>query len=272
MVERGWLVVVALTIGCGPAVVTPGDEQGNDSSSGPVSETDSPSTTIADSTVDPDPSTTIATTSPTSDATTSTTSDTSGDESSSGDPFECGCPPNVPIEFDDVLQRGFTPAEAIAQFDDAVLELEWLAYGEQPNTMLHVDVSYTGGAVEQGPGGSDGCLFLSAPCDEGLVMDVVLTVSTDDGWVIWTTPAQLTGIVGGELSVSSEYVSPGENTGSLATHQAYDRGLPRTVEAIAIGVSRFSFFDEWYTGAELSSRVAEDNGYYLQLATTPAIQ
>ncbi len=271
MVERGWLVGIALAIACGPEVVTPGAEHGDDSSSGPSGETGSPSTTIAESTtVGPDPSTTIATTT-TTDTTTSTTevdSSSDGGESTT-DPFECGCPPNVPIGLDDELERGYTPADALAQFDDRTLMFEWLAYGDQPNTTLHLDVEYTGGAIAQGPGGSDGCQFLSFPCDDGVVMDVVLTVSTDDGWVIWTSPAQIHGVVGVELGVSTEYVALGENTGSLAMQQAYDNEMPRTVTTFSLAARRSGFDDET-TSAELGGFVSEGGGYYLLLGATPS--
>lgn len=35
------------------------------------------------------------------------------------------CPDDTPIDFDTVLRRGFTPAEALALFQDLSIPLDW---------------------------------------------------------------------------------------------------------------------------------------------------
>ncbi|MBC8072864.1 MAG: hypothetical protein IAG13_31370 [Deltaproteobacteria bacterium] len=234
-----------------------------------MTESGVPPPPLSESGVDPDPSTTLTTSATTDTGSTTDVVDTS----SEGDSAEgCGCPPNVPIEFDDMLERGFTPAEAIAEFDDATLAFEWIGYPEQPPTTLHLDVEYTGGAVAQGPGGSDGCMFLSGPCHDGVVMEVTLSLSTADGWLIWTTPAELTGVVGErgyyvELSLAA-YADVGASTGSLAEQPLVVEGMPVTIEALRFDAVRFELDGRFATGVWLMGSLADDVGFH-ELGSTP---
>jgi hypothetical protein len=273
MAWHGWPVVIGLAIGCGPAVTVPGDEHGDGSTGAPASDDGPPTTTVGSTamgdSVDPDPSTTVMTTSPTSSSSEGGV-DTSTEGGSTTDPFECSCPPNVPIEFEDELERGFTPAQALAIFDDTSYDFYWTAYDGQPMTTLHLEVAYLGGPVAQGPGGSDGCQFISGPCDDGVVMDVELRVSTDDGWLIWTTPAQLVGVVDGDLSLRVPGVATDGNTGSLPMQPLHDaEGTALTLSALDFWCTRSSFGERPYTDITFAGHTVETDDFVFLGSTAP---
>lgn len=225
---------------CGPSVVV-ADTDGADGSGG--SGGDSQASATASTTVGTSASTSTATTVDPSDSTDASTAGDSagssdGASSSSGDPFECGCPEDVVIDFETPLERGFTPAEALAVVADLDFPgFVWIAHEGAPETILHLDVSYEGGVVRQGPGGSDGCLFLSAACDDGLIMDVVVHLTSDDGWLDWTADARLEGVLGESLRLWTPMpVDVGTNLGTLADHPPLMGNTPVTLDGLTLDV------------------------------------
>jgi hypothetical protein len=226
---------------------------------------------MSESGVDPDPSTTLTTSTATDTGSSTDVVDGSSEDGSTSD-YVCECPPNVPIEFGDALERGFTPADAIAEFDGAALAFEWIGYPEQAPTTLHLGVAYAGGVVEQGPGGSDNCGFISSPCPDGIVMEVTLELSTDDGWLIWSVPAELTGVLGDSfgaaLSVQAD-ANVGESSGSLAMQPLFDEDEPVTVETLHFSAGRYELDGEVQTAASLVGSLTDDGGI-LDLGATPS--
>jgi hypothetical protein len=229
-----WVIVMLGAVGCGPEVVPPTAEGSGSSSTGPGAVVSTSDAGGSSSGVLDGPATTTA---PVDETTSSST--TAADAEGSTTEFECGCPPDVPIDFDTELPAGFTPAEALAVFQDRELSMFWIAYEGMPETVLHVDAAYVGGSVAQGPGGEDGCNFLSAPCSDGVIMEVELTVLTDDGALAWTVPATLRGNPEGFITVGTDPQDIAGNAGTLASWQAFDRGRPFVPVELVVSASRF---------------------------------
>lgn len=223
------VIVVGACVACGPSVtVSDGDTTttGTPTTSPGTASTDASATAVDVTTAAPESSTTI-------EPTTSTTS-TSADESSSTGEFECGCPEDTPIGLDDELPDGETAAELLARFDAISLPLTWFAYGDATTT-VHIDVEYRGGAITLGPGGEDGCLFLSSPCNDGVEMEVVLVATTDDGWLALEVPAQLRGY-GTTASIESNDAPLADNTGTLAMQPLQIGGMDLTIDVLRVYV------------------------------------
>lgn len=223
--------MIAGSVACGPSVAVSGDD--DTSTSVAPTTTTSVETTTTDASVTVADVTTASPESTTTDATTSGTT-TSADESSSSGEFECGCPDDMPIGLDDELPDGRTPAEVLAEFTALNLPLEWFAYGDA-TTMVHIDVTYEGGELTVGPGGEDGCQFLSSPCSDGVQMDVRLVATTDDGWLSLDVPARLGGYTG-TTALSVEYIPIADNAGTLAMQPLQIAGTEFTVDSLHLGI------------------------------------
>lgn len=197
-------------LGCGPSVAVSDGE----TSTGNGTTTNADTTTTLSTTTSVDVTTAPPDSSGITDATTEGTTTTSVEESSSTGDFTCGCPEDMPIGLDDELPAGGTPAEILAQFAAISLPLEWHAY-DDVTTTVHLEVAYDGGQLTVGPGGTSGCGFLDAPCNEGVQMDVVLTATTDDGWLSFETAARITGTAENAL-LESAFTAIESNAGTLA--------------------------------------------------------
>lgn len=232
-----WGLVGLGAAGCGPELVPSTEDTGSSGGGTTVSVTG----VGGSSSGAHDGSTT--TTSP-ADGTTG--SSTTGDEveGSTTDPFACGCPDDTPVELDTQLGAGFTPAEALAVFQGLELPLRWVAYEGMSETVVHVDAAYVGGFVGEGPGGEDGCAFLSAPCNDGVAMDVELTFVTDDGALDITVPARITGNIGGILYADSDHLGIRANAGTLASWPLLDAG-GRPFVVVELDMDLLSSGDEW---------------------------
>jgi hypothetical protein len=190
--------------------------------------------------------TTAAPESTTTDATTSST--TSVDESSSsGDPFECGCPDDTPIGLDHELPDGETVAELLAHFGSLTLPMAWIAYGDATTT-VHFEVEYRGGALTLGPGGDNGCAFLSSPCNDGVQMEVVLVATTDDGWLSLEVPAQLRGH-GTSAAVETSDIPIADNAGTLAMQPVQLGGKELYVDSLSVNIERTEMRASGFRGA-----------------------
>lgn len=100
--------------------------------------------------------------------------------SSSGDPYACGCPPNTDVAFEEVVD-GWSAEQALENFPPLTLPFYWHALVDAEPTTMTASVAYAGGAIELGPGGDDGCNFLSSPCLSGFRIEVAVEMSTADG-------------------------------------------------------------------------------------------
>lgn len=238
-----WGLLVLGMVGCGPDIVPATNGSGSGSSTGgtagSATSTGGPSSGAHDGPV--------STSSP-ADGTTGASTTGDGAESSTTDSFMCGCPDDTPIDFETELRAGFTPAEALAVFQGLALPLQWTAYEGNPETVLHIDAAYVGGAVLEGPGGTDGCLFLSSPCTEGVSMEVQLTLLTDDGALDTTVPAQLVGTPDGTIAVMTDRYAIGVDAGTLASWPLLVRGGPFVIAELQVGASRF--LDDWDPSVE----------------------
>jgi len=172
-------------LGCGPALTDMpdvADEDGSTSDDAPGSEDDGPTTPSdpgeagstsgdpAGSTTDDEP-----------DAETGETDATGDTGEDNDDPGECGCEENIPVGFEDVTQ-GHSASSIVAALQTTDIAWEWLVFEGSPSeTVLHVSIAYSGGQVLNGPGGDNGCAFLSAPCPGELIIPVDVTVTSDDG-------------------------------------------------------------------------------------------
>jgi hypothetical protein len=240
-----WGLLVLGMVGCGPDIVPAtngsgaGSGTGTGGTAGSATSTGGPSSGAHDGPV--------STSSP-ADGTTGSSTTGDGAESSTTDAFTCGCPDDTPIDFETELRAGFTPADALAVFQGLALPLEWTAYEGNPETVLHIDAAYVGGAVVEGPGGTDGCLFLSVPCTEGVSMEVQLTLLTDDGALDMTVPALLMGTPDGNIEVTTDRSDIGGNAGTLASWPLLVRGRPFVIAELRVGASRL--FEFWLPSVE----------------------
>lgn len=233
-----WGLLVLGMVGCGPDIVPATDGSGSGSgtggTAGSATSTGGPSSGAHDGPVS---------TSSLADGTT-----VDGAESSTTDPFTCGCPDDTPIDFETELRAGFTPADALAVFQGLALPLQWQPYEGMPETILHIDAAYVGGAVAEGPGGDNGCAFLSAPCNEGVLMEVELTLLTDDGALDSTVPALLMGTPDGSIEVTTDRYEIGDDAGTLASWPLLVRGRPFVIAELQVHAGRF--FDVWTASVE----------------------
>lgn len=209
----------SILIACGPRVVPSSDEATSVTSSS--STTESPSASSG----------TLTSSSSSSPADTGSTSAV-GEDSSTGECIGCTY---VPITFDTELARGFTPAEALAVFQGVTTPLRWTAYEGAPETVLHIDAAYVGGAVGEGPPDEYQCTnFLNVPCPRDLSMEIEITLHTDDGALDWTAAAVLQGIVGDGVSlrVSISDQDIGTNAGTLVDWPLTLNGAPFVLEQL----------------------------------------
>lgn len=235
---RVWMIACCVVCACGPTVVVADTDTGSgggDDTFGSTSVGTSIGTTAGTSV-----GTSVGTTPDPSAGSDDTT--TGGSSSTTtGDPFECGCPDDVVIDFQTPLERGFTPADALAVFDGLVFPaFAWVAYEGAPETVLHVEVTYQGGMVLQGPGGDDGCAFLTVPCDDGILMDVVVHITSDDGWLDWTLDGRIDGVPGENFHLwTPQPVAAATNVGTLAEHQAFSSGEPVSFDGLVVDVAPY---------------------------------
>jgi hypothetical protein len=224
--------MIVVCVACGPTVSVGDDEtsgSGTTTTSTETSSTLSNPTSVGVTTEAPE-STDTAITDTTADESTSSTTTMSNEDDSETDPFECGCPEDTPIGLEDELPDGETVAELLARFATLDTPLVWIAY-DSASTMVHFQVEYRGGAIALGPGGEDGCLFLSSPCNDGVQMEVVVVATTEDGWLSTEFPAELSGY-GENARLFSEGVEIGANAGTLAMQPLEIGGEAATVESL----------------------------------------
>lgn len=159
------LAIGALLLGCGPTI----DPSGSVASTGDAST--STNTSGA--------STSLGTTSSSSAALPSTTTDPSEGPSSGdgGTTGECNCE-GVPIDLDDEVDEGFTPAELLAMTSFLDARWTWGAIEGAADTRAAADGHYVSGAVFDEPGG--GCNLW--PCPEGVTINGTrVSITTADG-------------------------------------------------------------------------------------------
>ncbi len=208
--------------GCGPAVPpaqggTTTGETATDVSTSGVWETTGSSPPTATG-VDPQPGTTVTTSPP------GTTGVDPGDETgwqtstggSSGDPDACGCPPVTEVAFEQIVD-GWSAEQALEDFPPLTLPFYWHGLADTEPTTMTVSVAYAGGSVELGPGGDDGCNFLSGPCQSGFRIEVEvemlsadgLLVGTFDG-IVWAPDPDdgLSFVEGADVSLGQDQVNP----------------------------------------------------------------
>lgn len=215
------LLVLGALSGCGPEVVGPAaDTSTGASTAGPATTTGDASITTNEA-----PATTSSTSSTSADGGSTSTTGDDAEGSTTGEPI-CGCP-DTPITFETELQAGFTPAEALAPFQGAAVPLQWVAYEGMPETVLHVEAAYVGGAVGEGPGGSDECVsFMEILCSDGVTIEVELTLLSDDGAIDTTVPAQVQGTPDQGFRIYVDSVDIATNAGALASWPLLVRGRP----------------------------------------------
>lgn len=125
--------------------------------------------------------------------TTGTTSSSRDDESTSGDsttlsretgdpPYpECGCDPVVSVGYREAVD-GRTPEQALTAMSPITMPLIWDSIeSEPPATTVTFTLTYEGGEILSGPGGSNGCAFLADTCPPGFEIPVAVHTITDDG-------------------------------------------------------------------------------------------
>lgn len=184
--SRGLPVAVLLAMGaaagCGPSLAAADDEMFDiaDSSSGGTTD-DGDMRPSVQSAGSGDPQSTGA-------AETTGAFDSDGGESTGTsddglyDPYECGCEPSVLVSVDHQVDDTHSAASVLASIEPQTVTWNWVSIPElaAPTTMT-VSLSYDGGEILNGPGGEDGCSFLSSPCLSALLIPVTATVSSGDG-------------------------------------------------------------------------------------------
>jgi hypothetical protein len=131
---------------------------------------------------------------------------------------------------------------------------EWVAFEGSPiATTLHVHPEYEGGAVMNGPGGTDGCGFLSFPCDEAFVLEVRVDLVSDDGMVMGSTARTLRVEVldDGEIdrTILEGHETPVEALGGmLATTPVVGPRGSFELQSVSFGVDDFGFEHGWLVG------------------------
>lgn len=130
-----------------------------------------------------------------------------------------------------------------------------------PEAVLRLEAEYVGGAiVEMHEGLTDGGFGL-VDCPRGVFMEVELTISTDDGWLLWTVAADLVGAAPDAMSTIVRGPMT-DNLGTLATQPLIYAGEQLDVESLEFWASNLS------GGPELSVALygnTSEGGYY-QLA------
>jgi hypothetical protein len=156
------------------------------------------------------------------------------------------CPLGSPVDLDTELCRGFTPEDAIAKFDRVAFPLIWASYTDSPSTVLRLDVAYVGGGILEGPGGPAGAAGLGPwwICEDGVMMEVEVTLTSDDGWLQWTMPMLITGVLGEDL-VMSGFAAIDGNAGTLASQPLVVDGEEVALSEIRIMVTTMPGFDVW---------------------------
>jgi hypothetical protein len=208
--------------------------------------TTAPTTSSEPSTTDVSATAVDVTTAPPETTSPPDTTTSVDQSSSSGEPFECGCPGPTPIGLDDKLPDGETAAELLAHFAELTLPLKWFAYGDALTT-VHFAVEYRGGTLMLGPGGEDGCLFLSAPCGDGVQMEVVVVATTDDGWLSLEVPGELRGY-GTDSDVYVDDVPIGDNAGTLAMQPLQVGDDAMQIESLRFYIERTEMREPGFRG------------------------
>ncbi|MBL4688498.1 MAG: hypothetical protein JKY37_28170 [Nannocystaceae bacterium] len=103
----------------------------------------------------------------------------------------CGCEESATVGLDEAF-GDYSAASVLASLQTPAIDWIWLEFADSPTeTTLHIAIDYADGPVMRGPGGNDGCGFLYVPCPSTLLIPVVLTVTTTDGWLAASIPATI---------------------------------------------------------------------------------
>jgi hypothetical protein len=235
-----------VTSACGPSV--------NEPSSGGSGSSTSAGTTVGSSVGTTGGSSPVSSSGDSTGTTGTSGAVSSEGTSSGGDPYECGCPPSIEIGFDEELGRGLSAADALAAYGDRQLPWVWVAFDGSPiGTTLHLHPEYEGGSVINGPGGTDGCAFLSIPCAEAFIIEVGLDLVSDDGMVMGSMPATLriALLEDGEIDYTTlqGHDTPVEALGGmLATTPVVDPRGPFELQSVSFGLETFGFEHSWLMG------------------------
>ena len=194
MALRSWTgLALIVALGCGPTLGDLPDVANEDGSTTSEAEGESGSNHRPADPSDPQPGSDGSSSGDTGGTTGEPDADTGdSDDSSDGeDPYACGCEDTVEIGADDPIE-GHTASSIVAALTTPNIAWEWLEFEDSPTqTTLHFSVVLGDGPVLHGPGGSDGCNFLSSPCDNALLVPVAVTLTTDDGIIAGTIDGTL---------------------------------------------------------------------------------
>lgn len=139
-------------------------------------------------------------------------------------------------------------------FDDVSMAIPWLAIEGAPETVLRLEAEYVGGPIFELHEGVSGSPSEPFDCLQGVIVEVELTISTDDGRLRWTVPTDLVGVAPDDMYARA--MGPmTDNLGSLAIQPLMYEGAPIEIESLGfwatflVGSSELSVVIYGYTSS-----------------------
>lgn len=232
---------------CSPRITmseTSGEEPAAVESGGPQTTTGGPEDTGPppglphDSSSGGGTTTTGTTSSTTDDGSTSGASATLSRETDDRPHPECGCDPVVSVDYREAVE-GRTPEQALTAMSPITMPLIWDSIeSEPPATTITFTLTYEGGEILSGPGGSNGCAFLADSCPPGFEIPVAVHAMTADGHfdAVFSGTASIPTIEDGSYIIFGTSTLPiAEVSGTLLDEIVLDpNGDPLTLATVQV--------------------------------------